>query len=341
MSYASDLIDEMRGQTAPAEAPVEETQPEETPVETEETTTEETTTEETPTEETQTEETHDEPAPAEEEKPAEETPTEEEAPKKEPKPDLSKLTKEQKAEHAFQRQLAKQKAKYESSLDDIKNTFQKQFDEFKQSIQPNPEPEPIKTREDFPIGKGGDDAYVRYLTQLGVDEALAKHEAERARKAEEEAEAAKKAEELATQQREVADYFSNNAKQTFGDQYPEFEKRVQKGVANGLAELLDEAPAVRDFIFSSPEGPTVLNEMLASKESFVRIMSRAGNPMTAIIECHDLAKELASRAKVPEQPAPTQKMPSLGKPGAGSAPSTAPSMWKDDASLIDFVRKHK
>lgn len=339
MSYASDLIDSMKTdeQTAPAEAPVvEETQPEETPAETVEPETEE-----TPTEETVPEETHDEPAPAEEEKLAEETPTEEEAPKKEPKPDLSKLTKEQKAEHAFQRQLAKQKAKYESSLDDIKNTFQKQFDEFKQSIQPKPEPEPIKTREDFPIGKGGDDAYVKYLTKLGVDEALAAHEAERAKKAEEEAEAAKKAEELATQQREVADYFSNNAKQTFGDQYPEFEKRVQKGVANGLAELLDEAPAVRDFIFSSPEGPTVLNEMLASKESFVRIMSRAGNPMTAIIECHDLAKELASRAKEPEQPAPTQKMPSLGKPGAGSAPSTAPSMWKDDASLIDFVRKHK
>jgi hypothetical protein len=339
MSYASDLIDSMKTdeQTAPAEAPVvEETQPEETPAETVETETED-----TPTEETVPEETHDEPAPAEDEDKPEETPTEEEAPKKEPKPDLSKLTKEQKAEHAFQRQLAKQKAKYESSLDDIKNTFQKQFDEFKQSIQPKPEPEPIKTREDFPIGKGGDDAYVKYLTKLGVDEALAAHEAERAKKAEEEAEAAKKAEELATQQREVADYFSNNAKQTFGDQYPEFEKRVQKGVANGLAELLDEAPAVRDFIFSSPEGPTVLNEMLASKESFVRIMSRAGNPMTAIIECHDLAKELASRAKEPEQPAPTQKMPSLGKPGAGSAPSTAPSMWKDDASLIDFVRKHK
>lgn len=339
MSYASDLIDSMKTdeQTAPAEAPVvEETQPEETPAETVEKPEED-----TPTEETVPEETHDEPVPApEEDKPAE-APTEEEAPKKEPKPDLSKLTKEQKAEHAFQRQLAKQKAKYESSLDDIKNTFQRQFDEFKQSIQPKTEPEPIKTREDFPIGKGGDDAYVKYLTKLGVDEALAQHEAERAKKAEEEAEAAKKAEELATQQREVADYFSNNAKQTFGDQYPEFEKRVQKGVANGLAELLDEAPAVRDFIFSSPEGPTVLNEMLASKESFVRIMSRAGNPMTAIIECHDLAKELASRAKEPEQPAPTQKMPSLGKPGAGSAPSTAPSIWKDDASLIDFVRKHK
>lgn len=337
MSYASDLIDEMKGQTAPAEAPVvEETQPEETPVETEETTTEE-----TPTEETQTEETHKEPAPAEDEKPAEETPKEEEAPKKEPKPDLSKLTKEQKAEHAFQRQLAKQKAKYESSIDDIKNTFQRQFDEFKQSIQKK-EPEPIKTREDFPLGEGGDDSYIKYLTQLGVDEALAKHEAERAKKAEEEAEAAKKAEERANAQREIAEHFNRNAKEAFGDNYGAFEKLVDKGVANGLAEILDEAPAVRDFIFSSPDGPVVLNEMLLNKDSFVRIMSRAGNPMNAIIECHDMAKELASRAKEqPEEPAPTRTMPKLGKPGAGSAPSTAPSIWKDDASLIDFVRKHK
>lgn len=338
MSYASDLIDEMKGQTAPAEAPVvEETQPEETPVETEETTTEE-----TPTEETQPEETHEEPAPAEEEKPAEETPKEEEAPKKEPKPDLSKLTKEEKAEHAFKRQLAKQKAKYDSSLDDIKNTFQKQFDEFKASIQPKKEPEPIKTREDFPLGEGGDDAYVKYLTKLGVDEALAAHEAERAKKAEEEAEAAKKAEEEANAQREIAEHFNSNARDAFGEQYPAFEKLVQKGVANGLAELLDEVPAVRDFIFSSPDGPVVLNEMLVNKDSFVRIMSRASNPMNAIIECHDMAKELASRAKdQPEEPAPTRTMPKLGKPGAGSAPSTAPSIWKDDASLIDFVRKHK
>lgn len=336
MSFASDLIDEMKTNApeAPAEAPAEENpQPEETTVETEEKPAEE-----TPAEETQPEETHDEPAPAEsEDKPAE-APTEEQ-PKKESKPDLSKLSKEQKAEHAFQRQLAKQKAKYESSIDDLKNTFQKQFDDFKQSIQAKKEPEPIKTREDFPIGEGGDDSYIKYLTQIGVDEALAKHEADRAKKAEEEAEKAKIAEEQANAQREIAEHFNSNAREAFGEQYPAFEKLVQKGVNNGLAELLDEAPAVRDFIFSSPEGPVVLNEMLVNRDSFVRIMSRAGNPMTAIIECHDLAKELANRPA--EEPAPAKTMPKLGKPGAGSAPSTAPTMWKDDASLIDFVRRHK
>lgn len=336
MSYASDLIEEMQTNApeAQAEAPVEENpQPTETPVETEEKPAEE-----SPTEETQPEETHEEPAPASEEDKSEETPTEEQ-PKKEPKPDLSKLSKEQKAEHAFQRQLAKQKAKYESSIDDLKNTFQKQFDDFKQSIQAKKEPEPIKTREDFPIGEGGDDSYIKYLTQIGVDEALAKHEADRAKKAEEEAEKAKIAEEQANAQREIAEHFNSNAREAFGDQYPAFEKLVQKGVNNGLAELLDEAPAVRDFIFSSPEGPVVLNEMLVNRDSFVRIMSRAGNPMTAIIECHDLAKELANRPA--EEPAPAKTMPKLGKPGAGSAPSTAPTMWKDDASLIDFVRRHK
>ena len=334
MSYASDLIDDMKTeeQNAPAEAPVEETQPTETPVETEEKPAEE-----TPTEETEPEETHEEPAPASEEDKPEETPKEEQ-PKKEPKPDLSKLTKEQKAEHAFQRQLAKQKAKYESSIDDIKKTFQSQFDELKKSIQKK-EPEPVKTREDFPIGEGGDDAYIKYLTKMGVDEALATQEAERAKKAEEEAEKAKIAEEQANAQREIAEHFNSNAREAFGEQYPAFEKLVQKGVNNGLAELLDEAPAVRDFIFSSPEGPVVLNEMLVNRDSFVRIMSRAGNPMTAIIECHDLAKELANRPA--EEPAPAKTMPKLGKPGAGSAPSTDPTMWKDDAILIDFVRRHK
>lgn len=339
MSYAQDMIDSFKNEDKPTEETVANETPVETPVDTVEAKTEDSPKEETSTEETHTEETTEETHT--EDKP-EDKPDDKQAEEKPPKPDLSKLTKEQKAEHAFQRQLAKQKAKYESSLDDIKNTFQKQFDEFKQSIQPKKEPEPIKTREDFPIGKGGDDAYVKYLTQLGVDEALAKHEAEAAKKAEEEAEAAKKAEEQANAQRKVAEYFNRNAKEAFGDNYGAFEKLVNRGVANGLAEVLDEAPAVRDFVFGSPEGPVVLNEMLQNKDAFVRIMSRGGNPMEAVIECHDLAKEIAARAKEqPEEPAPTRTMPKLGKPGAGSAPSTAPSIWKDDASLIDFVRKHK
>lgn len=331
MSYAEEVMNEIKQeQNAAAEAPVETVQQEETPAETTETVVENQEPSEEPVEETKTEEDpKDEPK---------EEPKEEE-PKKEPKPDLSKLTKEEKAEHAFARQLAKQKEKHKAELDEqresLKKEFQQQFDEFKKTF--NKEPEEAKTREDFE----SDDEYIDYLSQRGVDKRMAEiAEKEASEKAEREAREKEAADRL-EQQKQVADYFMNNAKTAFKEDYGEFEKLVQKGVQNGLTEVLDEAPAVRDFIFGNPDGPMVLNEMLKNKDSFVRVMSRAANPMTAIIECHDLAKEIANRNTVEEQPQPRQVMPNIGKPGAGSAHSTAPSMFKDDASLIDFVRRHR
>jgi len=334
MSYAQDMIDSFKNEDKPEETVANET-PVETPVDTVEAKTEDSPKEETSTEETHTEETTEETHT--EEKP-EDKPDDKQAEEKPPKPDLSKLTKEQKAEHAFQRQLAKQKAKYESSIEDVKNSFKSEIEELKKAII-KPKEEPVKTRADFPADEGGDDAYIAYLTQRGVDSALAEKEAKETAEA---AERKKQQEAMEAQQREVADRFNGYAQAAFGEGYGAFTKLVNKGVANGLAEVLDEAPAVRDFVFGSPEGPVVLNEMLQNKDAFVRIMSRGGNPMEAVIECHDLAKEIAARAKAPaEEVAPQPKMPPIGKPGAGAGGTTAPNMFKDDASLIDFVRRRK
>ena len=339
MSYAEDLMNEFKEETpAAAEAVVEEKpQQEETPVENKS----EELSHEAPAEwskpgEPITAKEDDKPAEEVEEQPKEE-PTEEQ-PKEEPqpKPDLSKLTKEQKAEHAFQKQLAKQKAKYESSIDEIKKQFQSQIEDVKKQLEAKKAEEPVKRRDDFET----DDEYIGYLTQRGVDQRMAQIDADNA-KARAEQEAKDKAEaEAAEQQKQVAEYFNTNAKQTFGDGYAEFESRVQKGVANGLADVLDEAPAVRDYIFSNPNGPAVLNEMLQNKDSFVRVMRLAANPMDAVIECHELARELSARKAEPVQPS-VPKMPSIGKPGAGGSTRTAPDMYGDDQSLIDFVRKHR
>lgn len=338
MSFAESVMDEIKNETpAAAEAVVEEKpQQEETPVETP-------SEEPKPAEDKPSEEWSNEP-PKDWSKPAEDKPTEEEPKPAEdkpaepqPKPDLSKLTKEQKAEHAFQRQLGKMKEKHKAELDaqreELRKEFQSQIDEIKKSVAKE---EPVKTRNDFET----DDEFIDYLSQRGVDKRMAEIEAANA-KAKAEADAKAKAEaEAAEQRQQVADYFNANAKQTFGDGYAEFEKTVQKGVANGLADVLDEAPSVRDYIFSNPNGPAVLNEMLLNKESFVRVMRLAANPMDAVIECHELAREIASRKAEPA-PAPTPKMPSLGKPGAGGSTRTAPDMYHDDASLIDFVRRHR
>ena len=338
MSFAESVMDEIKNETpAAAEAVVEEKpQQEETPAETP--------SEEPKPEETKPSEEWSNEPPKEWSKPDEDKPTEEE-PKpaddkpaeQQPKPDLSKLTKEQKAEHAFQRQLAKQREKHKAEMDaqreELRKEFQAQIDEIKKSVAKE---EPDKTRSDFDT----DDEYIGYLTQRGVDKRMAQIDADNA-KAKAEADAKAKADaEAAEQQKQMADYFNTNARNAFGDGYADFEQRVQKGVANGLADVLDEAPAVRDYIFSNPNGPAVLNEMLVNKDSFIRVMSLATNPMDAVIECHELAKELSSRKAEPAT-APAPKMPSLGKPGAGGSTRTAPDMYHDDASLIDFVRRHR
>lgn len=341
MSYVQDFMDEMKA-GAPAEAPVE-TQEQPTETQTEETQVQETTTEEAPAEETQVE---DKPAEEQQEetqvedKPAEETQVE----SKPAKPDFTKLTKEEKAEHAFQRQLAKQKSKYEQSLADMQTNFTSQIADLKKQIQDSKPAPKLKTREDFPLDEGGDDEYIKYLAEQKVEKIMADRDA---KQKEEEAQKAKEQaalDEAKRQQDELSRQFNEYAKQTFttDESYKAFTDLVNKAVDRGMGEVLDKAPAVRDFLFSEPSGPMILNEMLNNKDAFVRVMSSAKNPMKCYLEMHDMEKELVARAaEQTQQQQQTHKMPSIGKPGAGASTATAPDMWHDDASLIDFVRRHK
>ena len=71
-------------------------------------------------------------------------------------------------------------------------------------------------------------------------------------------------------------------------------------------------------------------------------MSNAGNPMSAIIEMHDLAREIANRSKQPDptpapQPEQPKQMPHLGKPGTVSGGART-SVFDSDRDLIKFIR---
>lgn len=253
-----------------------------------------------------------------------------------PKPDLSQVSKEDKAAHAFKRQLSKQKEKHEAEINDLKATFQKQFDEFKASIAPK---EPIKTRADFPLDAGGDDAYIKYLTKMGFDEAMAEHKAQEAEEAQkaEEARKAKEAKEEADNAMVTA--FNENSHRAFSDPavYKEYSKKVNRAIENGIGEILDTVPVLRDYIFKNPEGPVVLDKILSDRDSFVRIMSQP-DPTLQLIEAHEIAKEAARPAPVTEPVDSTPKVPHLGKPGARNASSDAGSMFGSDKSLMAYVR---
>lgn len=275
----------------------------------------------------------DEPAKAEPEPQPETDDKAEPEPKQEPqpKPDLSQLSKEQKAEHAFKRQLSKQREKHEAEIKDLKDTFQKQFDDLKNSLK---QPEPVKTRADFPMDKGGDDAYIKYLADQKVNEIMSERDQKAAKEAEERA----AADEAARKEQEVRDEmtrsFSANSHAAFKDEaaFNAFSARVSNALNNGLGEVLDSVPPIRDFVFRNPEGPVVLDKMLTSEDAFRKVMSQT-DPTMMIIAAHELASE-------PKQvdPNPVPNVVHMGKPGARNVSSSAGSMFNSDKDLIAYVR---
>lgn len=255
---------------------------------------------------------------------------------KPPKPDLSTLSKEEKAQHAFQRQLAKQRSKYESQIQAMHESFQKQFDDFRNEFKKSQPKEAPKTREDFE----SDDEYIKYLVKSQNDDYRAELDAKNAKEAEEKAARDREQKEYQERQQALAGTFQDNCRSTFADSesYGAFAAKVNKGISNGLGEILDNAPAIRDYIFGNPNGPAVLNEMLSSKESFVRVMRNAGSPMDAVIEMHEIAKEINGKKNAPVEPeASKARMPKLGKPGAKSGGAKT-GVFGSDRDIINFIR---
>lgn len=274
--------------------------------------------------------------------PASEQEPEGKEPEQEPKqqkPDLSSIPKEEKAAHAFRKQLEKQRSKYEGIIDQMNGRFDK-FEKVLEGLKAGKPEEPQKLREDFKT----DDEYIAYLTKQGVDKALAEKRAEDEKAAAEKAEKQKADDEQREAYETMTATFQDNCRKTFQDQavFSEFSAKVKKATANGLGEILDQAPAVRDFVFTRPEGPAILNAMLTDKDVFLKVMNSAGNPIMATITMYDLYKELstkqapAEQKQEPQQPPAPKGMPHIGKPGSrGDGPR---NVMGSDRDIIKFLR---
>lgn len=326
MSKAYDNL--MQQLEAEQNAPVETPNPE-TPAE-------------TPAETPKPEEHEDAPKP--DEKPVEqpaETPnpdTPVETPKKRP----SEHSPEERAQFAFQRQLSKQKQTYEKQIADLTTNFQKQIDELKKATK---QPEPKKTRADFPADAGGDDAYIDYLVQQ-------RYQAERAADAEK---AAKEAEERAKQQAEQDEAqrmleaeqqaWLSNVQNAFGEDNARsstFLKRVEYCMSKGLGEVLDACPVASDFLLHSVRGPVVFEALLNDRAKFERVFNDRSTPMDQYYELRQIENELkgqpsATPATAPQPTPAPAPMPHLGKPGK-SGNATEPDIFSDDKAMRSFLR---
>lgn len=248
-----------------------------------------------------------------------------------PKADEPKkeYTKEERAEHAFKRQLSKQKERHQAEIEELKKSFQSQFDEFKKSMQPA---EPVKSRSDFE----NDDQYIAYLAKNAVNGVMADRDAKAAAEAEEADKQRKEKEAREAENEALSRTFGENSHRAFKDEasYSEYSKKVNRALDNGLGEILDTVPTLRDYIFKNPEGPVVLNRMLTSRDDFTKVMMQT-DPTMMIIAAHELANKPVETVQTPVE-APV--VPHIGKPGARNASSEAGSMFGSDKSLMAYVR---
>lgn len=294
----------------------------------------------------------EEPKPAEEQKPDDTTveepkPAEEvEAPSdddRKPPKDTSQFTKEEKAEHAFKRQLARQREKHAEEMQNLIKSFDQKLEDFKQSFKPA-EKKAQPKREDFEY----DDDFVNALVKYNMEQEQAARAAKDAEAAKERE--AREAEERAAQEQQqaVAEAFNANCRETIpAEEYEDFTAKVRLASSHGLADLLDKAPVVRDYIFSTRRGPRLLHAMLKERDTFANVMRTAAtatNPMSAMIELDDIARGFDSKpAQAVQEPAQEQQqvrtMPKLGKPGSGGTKESAMDITSDDEALIKFMRK--
>lgn len=324
MPYVDDIIEEEKKAVAQAEPQKEEPKPEEKP---------------SPEPQGEPEEKPEEkPEVKPEEQEPEETPKEEKPKEEQPKPkkDLSKFTPEERAEYGFAKRLLRERKKAEASAVESLSGKIEALSKTVETLKGEKKP---KTRADYPEGEEGDVAYINDLTEAKAKQMLDERDKQAAKDAEERArEAAENA-----RVEEVRKTFSDNVRETFQteESYNDFDRRLKAGMENGLDVVLDGAPMVKDFIFTKKDGPAVLNAMLSSKDTFVRIMSKAADPYDVSVEMFALAKELREqKAKPAEQTAEPEKpagMPHVGKPGARQGGGGSQRL-ESDADVIAFLR---
>lgn len=321
MSKLDKLIEDFKSEENQNTPPAEPTPQEPTPAPAEEPKPEEPKPEDKPAEPNPVE-----PSPAEEPKPEE--------PKPEDKPQF-----QSRQEHAFKRQLAKQREKYEADLKERDGKIAeltRQMAEINKKVNP----EVVKTRDAFQT----DDDYIRYLADLQVKRIMEERDAESAKKAEEEAANRKKQEEEAEELRQRQQEWNANVDATFGEDKQRkeaFLKRVDFCVKRGLGEILDAVPVAADFLMNQPNGVLVFEKLLSDKSAFERVFNAKTNPMEIYAELRDIRKEILSASPAPAPtPAPAKPVPHIGRPGKQAGENTAPDIFSDPRAMKEFLRTH-
>ena len=280
--------------------------------------------------------------PASEEPPAETPPAPEDNPATPPnqgEPPVSP------SEHAFRRQLNKQKQKYEDQIRSLTEGFNKQIEDLRGQIGGLKPKEPEKTRGDFET----DDEYIDYLTKKRVDAILAERDANAKKAADEEAAKKKEQDDADAEVVECRNAFNANVDEAFGhDQarHATFNKRLAYCMERGLGEILDKVPLAANFLMNHPRGPLVFEKILSDKNAFSRAFNeRVLDPMDIYYELRQIDKEMAAEAaqggNPPANPVNRTPQPHIGRPGKqGGNDAGEPDIFTNKDAMLHYLRSH-
>jgi len=237
--------------------------------------------------------------------------------------DKSKISDVDKATYSLKKQMAKQKARYESQLSER----QKEFDELKTRLErlENPQGNTPKQRDSFKT----DDEYIDYIVQSRMDKILSEKDKEYAKQRKSEEENFKRSLEISER---IEKCFPTEKERN------DYVDVVQSAFDNGLEELMDKEQFVSQYIQSSPNGPRLLYD-LATKPELVKTIFSQGDPLSRILEIKLYEKELGKgkqEAKAPTANVDVSKV--IGKPGLSTGKNTT-DLFTNPDELRNFIRR--
>lgn len=280
--------------------------------------------------------------PSSDEPPAETPPVSEDNPATPPNPGEPPVSP---SEHAFRRQLNKQKQKYEDQIRSLTEGFNKQIEDLRGQISGLKPKEPDKTRNDFET----DDEYIDYLAKKRVDAILAERDANAKKAADEEAAKKKEQDDANAEVQERRNAFNANVDEAFGHDQARranFNKRLAYCMERGLGEILDKVPLASNFLMNHPRGPLVFEKILSDKNAFSRAFNeRVLDPMDIYYELRQIDKEMAAEAaqggNPPANPVNRTPQPHIGRPGKqGGNDAGEPDIFTNRDAMIHYLRSH-
>lgn len=239
----------------------------------------------------------------------------------------------EKAQYSFHKQFARQKAKHEQEIANLRAEFDKRLAEEIDKVK-NPAKYAPKTRADFQY----DDEYVKYLANEQVNAALEAKIAEYQKKQEEEQRQAQ----VDAEYRTVLDKSVKSIYNT-PEAEADWRAKVGEGMKAGLGKMIDSDQDLTNYIIFSPIGPKIMYELATNKKTVQDVFSIGVTPDGHVIprspsdrmrKIEELAERL-SRTDINNNRTNVQPAKPIGRPGINK--EVKKDIFSDPKALLDMM----